>query len=667
MPDRSEPGPHAGLTASFGLDQLDLDALREGWDFEGKLAEGSDGRGTLPKSFWPTYSAMANSDGGLVILGARQLQDNSFEYRGLADPDRIERELWATLDNRNKVSVNLLSRGDVDRSTVSDKTLVWIRIPRAARSQRPVYIDGNPLSGTFIRVYEGDHRATEEQVRRMLADAEPSSAVDAEILVGHDVADLDPTSIAAYRSLLQSRRPDHPFLAQADHELLRSIGAVVQDRETGADALTVAGLLVLGREPAILERFPSFHLDYREVSGADTRWTDRLTPDGTWPGNLLEFHVRALPRLTSGLKVPFRLDPTLFRQDTTPVHEALREALTNSLVHAAHGYGAGTRILRFPDRFVFTNPGTLLLPRSQILAGGTSESRNPGVQRMFQLIGAGERAGSGVPTILQAWQQQHWRAPSLSEDRERSEVVLELRMLSLFPGDAIDELQRRFGAEFDRLDETSRIAVATAEVEGRVSNARLQDLTNTHSRDLTLLLKDLVSGGLLMPHEQRRGRYYTISAARLQHTGGALQHSDPSSQHSDPSSHRSDESPVDRVVKNRRAPRSEHKEASSEHSGPGSEHKGGSSEHSERPAPNVGRVAASRRASRSVVEAAVLELCSERDRTLPELAEALQRESDSLRVHYLTPLLKRGLLERRYPDQPNHPQQAYRTAKGSAS
>ena len=58
----------------FGRDRRmireDWDVLREGWAFEAKLAQGRDGRGEVPASFWETYSAFANTDGGVIVLGA---------------------------------------------------------------------------------------------------------------------------------------------------------------------------------------------------------------------------------------------------------------------------------------------------------------------------------------------------------------------------------------------------------------------------------------------------------------------------------------------------------------------------------------------------------------------------------------------------------------------
>ncbi|MEZ4473213.1 MAG: hypothetical protein R3F60_20990 [bacterium] len=72
-------------------------------------------------------------------------------------------------------------------------------------------------------------------------------------------------------------------------------------------------------EDAIRSLYPHFQLDYREVGPDLTiRWLDRVTLDGTFPGNLYSFVGRALPRLVDRLKVPFQLDDRQVRVDDTP-------------------------------------------------------------------------------------------------------------------------------------------------------------------------------------------------------------------------------------------------------------------------------------------------------------------------------------------------------------
>ena len=335
----------------------DLELWREGWDFEAKLAAGRDGMGTLPDSFWESYSAMANTEGGLILLGAKEHEDGSLELRGLGKPEQVENDLWNTLDNAQKVSANVLRREDVQRLERDGKVLLLIQVPKAPRAQRPVYLKGSWERGTYLRVHQGDRLASSEVARRMLADSFKDR--DSEALEEMTADDLHLASIERYREMFAVRRPEHPFLRKTGHDFLVDIGALKRERRSVQLRPTWAGLLMLGEENAIREILPHWHLSYKEVpeDPADTRrWLDRLHSDGTWNGNLFEFYLRCINKLHDGLKVPFSLESGQFRVDETPVHAALREALVNTLIHGDSQGPTGIRALKRRSGFEFINP-----------------------------------------------------------------------------------------------------------------------------------------------------------------------------------------------------------------------------------------------------------------------------------------------------------------------
>ena len=90
----------------------------------------------------------------------------------------------------------------------------------------------------------------------------------------------------------------------------------------------------------------------------------------------------------------------------TLLHQALREALVNTLVHADYSDRASVRVIKRPSGFEFRNPGALRVTVAQALQGGESDCRNRTLQQMFLMINLGERAGSGLPRILTSWQSE---------------------------------------------------------------------------------------------------------------------------------------------------------------------------------------------------------------------------------------------------------------------
>lgn len=635
--------------------QAMLQAVRIGEtsDWEFKSAAGG-----LPGSLWETYSAMANTEGGAILLGVSE-RDGQARLDGLssAQAERYQRDIWNTVRNRGKVSLDLLREEDVQVLPCNAVHLVIIQVPRAGRSQRPVYLNAQPLGNTYRRRHEGDFRCTEEEVRRLFADAEQTPA-DYRVLTGFGLGDLDAASLTQYRQRLRAAKGEHPWLALDDQDLLEKLGGWRLDRESGVSGLTLAGLLMFGRSEPLRDpgAAPRFMIDYREKLSPDVRWTDREHPDGTWEGNLFQFYQRAWPKLIRGLPIPFKLEDGQ-RKDETPVHEALREAFVNALIHADHSAIGGVVVERYPDRFVFENPGTLLVSRDQFWRGNLSECRNKALQQMFFMIGGGERAGSGVDKIKTGWRSQHWRAPHLETSSEPDRVRLTLPTISLIPDETRSFLRDHFGeATLAALTPEEIQALVTAYIEQDVSNARLQELLEAHPADISRMLASLCERGLLVSDARRRWTRYRIAA------------DSPSTEAS--SSLLKDRSsllkPSSSILKPPNS--SSYGDSSSNYNDSSSNYRTSGSIKTTQPEvwadllASAAPVARTGRIAATLVREIILKLCAGRYLSLAELSELLNRKSNGLRNVYLSPLVREGLLTRRFPNDANHPRQAYQTA-----
>jgi ATP-dependent DNA helicase RecG len=602
-------------------------SIGEEKDWEFKSAKGG-----LPESLWATYSAMANTDGGRIVVGV----ENTGVVGGLDDPAKMKKAFWDTINNRGKVNRNLLHDEDAAVVTVADKQVLVIQVPRANRRERPVFVGQNPLTGTYRRNYEGDYHCTPDEVGRMLADQAEEPA-DSRILEHFGLDDLDKDTVQQYRQRFSARSPEHPWLAESSAGLLEKLGGWRRDRATGVAGLTVAGLLMFGKDEAIHapEAMPQFNLDYRERLSDDpeVRWTDRLTIDGMWVGNLFQFYQRVIQRLTADLKIPFQLEPNLFRKDDTIVHEAIREALVNSIIHADYRGQGGIVVEKLRDGMRLSNPGTLLVSFEQLLRGGLSECRNKSLQTMFLMIGGGERAGSGIDKIRQGWKSQHWRLPKIEESLEPDRVSVLLPMCSLLPEEAVERLRKRFGGKVDRLAPLELQALVTAEIEGAVSNARMREVCDEHPAEITRLLQGLAGRRLLEQVGQKRGAYY-----RLPGDGGRkdarLLHKPPDSSHKEDSLHKAGEGSAHSL------------ESLPEQELTALRVIASPSFHGQRLAPTETRKI-------------IVQLCKGRYLTAAALAELMGRSANGLRARFLTPMVEEGVLVRKYPAEPNRPDQAY--------
>ena len=173
--------------------------------------------------------------------------------------------------------------------------------------------------------------------------------------------------------------------------------------------------------------------------------------------------------------------------------------------------------------------------------------------------------------------------------------------------------------------------------------------------DITRLLQDLVAKGLLVKDGYGRWASYRLAerlAGSRHKEEGTPDITPGDSRHSgENSSHNSENS--------------SHNTGNSSHSGGSSSHNEGDVSLSEQFDSVLLKIAENARAkSRLTPEAMrdlLVELCAVRELTLDEIGRLLQRNPAGIRNRLLRPLVQSGRMELRFPQEPNHPKQAYKT------
>ena len=406
---------------------INLDALlsnKEKSTLEVKLASGG-----LPNSVWESYSSLANTFGGVILLGVEEdKKTHDLILRGESDAHKMISDIWNTLNNPQKISTNILLDHHVFPLIHQEKEIVVIEVPRADRKDKPVYVGENMFKGTFRRNHEGDYCCTKEEIKSMLRD-QAEETQDALLLEHLSLSDLNQESIHRYRILFNNLKPSHTWCKLQDEEFLVKIGAARKSRKDSVIHPTLGGLIFFGDFMTISDELPNYFLDYRERFSHDARWSDRVCcSDGTWSGNVFDFYFKVMDRLTADVKTPFVLNEQMQRVDDTEVHRSLRECLANALIHADYYGRRGIVIDKEFRKITISNPGTFRIGIDEAIAGGISDARNGKLFNMFSLIKVGERSGSGLCDVYSVWKTHGYKKPLLKETvgPDRITLVLEL-------------------------------------------------------------------------------------------------------------------------------------------------------------------------------------------------------------------------------------------------
>ena len=282
---------------------------------EGLSIEFKQAHDTLPANTFETVCAFLNRMGGDLLLGVR---DNGI-VSGIA-PDKIEKlkvDLVNLSNNPNKLDPPfMLFPEEID---IEGKKVIYIRVPQSSQVHRT----GNVV---FDRNEEGDFRVTNHAAISRIYARKSALFTENKIYPYLEFSDFNEALFPRIRNLMQSYRPDHPWLGISNEDMLKISGFYKKDFETGKEGYTLAAALLFGRDEVIQQILPHYKTDAllrrHDLDHYDDRREIRT--------NLIDAYDELLQFIRTHLPDKFYMEGDI-RVDLR--EKIFREVVANILIH----------------------------------------------------------------------------------------------------------------------------------------------------------------------------------------------------------------------------------------------------------------------------------------------------------------------------------------------
>lgn len=195
----------------------------------------------------------------------------------------------------------------------------------------------------------------------------------------------------------------------SDEEMLRSAGLILKDEEKQIEGITLAAILLFGKDTTIMSVLPQHKTDaIFRVENLD-RYDDRdviIT-------NLLETYDRLIAFGQKHLSDPFVQEGI---HSVSARDRILREIFSNSLAHRDYSSGYVAKFVIERDRLYTENANRSHGHGELLLSSFEPYAKNPPISKVFREIGLADELGSGMRNTYKYTQLYSGGTPEFIED-----------------------------------------------------------------------------------------------------------------------------------------------------------------------------------------------------------------------------------------------------------
>lgn len=435
-----------------------------------------------------TLTAMANADGGVLVLG---IEDDGAVSGADYPEDRLQ---------------------------------VLLAIPRThIRPPVRAQIQKGRLAGKPIIVFETDwsmeaHQLTDGRYLLRVDDENlPFPARDIEAMKEGKRRRVTETQFVTEASLgdidisLVERLAERTGFEASPEEILYRYR--LAERRNGKTALTLAALLLFGKDPG--KWHPRCGIDFVKYEGTERRFGAELNiiKRERIDAPLLLLVEKAYETIRPHVRERQQLVDLFFVEHWEYPTFAWQEAVVNAVAHRDYRYeGLGIEIWMFDDRIEIRSPGELvepvtlerLLQREHIHA-----SRNPRIVRVLSDYGYMREQGEGIPRIFEAMEREGLYPPEIRLEAGAVFTVTLMNTVAYRP----ETLRWLKQLKPLNLSKSQKRILAYAKEHGDAFTSRaFQKLVGVDIYTASREIKELIRKNIVkLP--RKRGRVYELLAA----------------------------------------------------------------------------------------------------------------------------------------------------------
>ena len=345
---------------------------------EGHSIEFKKSTKEITKDVYDTVCSFSNRDGGHILLGV----SDDGDILGVEESavEKIKKDFVTAINNANKLYPPLYLQ--MEEYNIDCKKILYVYVSVNSQVCRH---NGK----IFDRNNDSDIDITNNTDLVYQLYARKTGSYFVNKVTGFGIDDLRADLIERARKMTSARMADHPWKSMSDEELLRSAGLILRDDLTQREGITVAAILLFGKDSTIMSVLPQHKTDaIFRVENVD-RYDDRdviIT-------NLLETYDRLVAFGHKHLSDPFVQEGL---HSVSARDKILREIFSNSLAHRDYSSGYVAKFVIEKEKMFTENANRAHGNGTLNLSNFEPHTKNPAISKVFREIALADELGSGM-------------------------------------------------------------------------------------------------------------------------------------------------------------------------------------------------------------------------------------------------------------------------------